>query len=125
MNQVFHGDPVHTYGNPQNVRDYVHLSDVARIIERCLDPKWSFEIYNVGSGRCTSTRQILDLIEKVVGIAITRREVPGIANADRLASWTVLDIGKAATVLGWSPLVSLTEGIERLYRENKKSDQVS
>jgi UDP-glucose 4-epimerase len=120
MNQVLRGEPVPIYGNPRNVRDYVHLSDVARIVERCLEPTWPFEIYNVGSGQGASTAEIVDLIEKTTRIPVSRREVPGVADADRLPSWSVLDIAKAATALGWSPQVSLSEGIERLYRENKK-----
>jgi UDP-glucose 4-epimerase len=120
MNQVLRGEPVPIYGNPQNVRDYVHLSDLARIVERCFEPTWPFEIYNVGSGRGASTAEIVDLIEKIVGFPVSRREVPGVADADRLPSWAVLDISKAATALGWSPQVSLSEGVERLYRENKK-----
>jgi UDP-glucose 4-epimerase len=120
MNQVLRGEPVPIYGNPQNVRDYVHLSDLARIVERSLEPEWPFEIYNVGSGRGTSTAEIVDLIEKTIGFPVSRREVHGIAGADRLPSWAVLDIGKAGMELGWSPQISLSAGIERLYRENKK-----
>ena len=121
MNQVLHGEPVPIYGNPQNVRDYVHLSDVARIVERCLEPTWPFEIYNVGSGQGASTAQIVDLIEKVVGVPVSRREIPGVIDADRLPSWAVLDITKAATALDWSPQVSLSDGIEQLYRESRKA----
>jgi UDP-glucose 4-epimerase len=119
MNQVLRGEPVPIYGSPQNVRDYVHLSDVARIVEICLEPKWQFEIFNVGSGRGVSTEDVVALIEKTIGVPVARREVPGVVDAERLPSWVVLDIHKAAETLGWSPQVSLSDGIKRLYRENK------
>jgi UDP-glucose 4-epimerase len=119
MNQVMRGEPIPVYGNPQNVRDYVHLSDVAAIVELCLEPKWSYEIYNVGSGRGASTAEIIDLIEKVVGSPVMRRMTPDVAGADRLPSWAVLDIGKAERALGWTPRISLAAGIEHFYRDSK------
>jgi UDP-glucose 4-epimerase len=119
MNQVLRGEPVPIYGSSQNVRDYVHLSDVARIVENCIEPKWPFEIFNVGSGHGVSTEEVVALIEKTIGVPVARREVPGVVDADRLPSWAVLDIHKAESMLGWSPQISLSDGIKRLYQENK------
>jgi UDP-glucose 4-epimerase len=119
MNQVLRGEPVPIYGSSQNVRDYVHLSDVARIVESCLEPKWPFEIFNVGSGHGVSTEEVVALIEKTIGTPVSRREVPEVADADRLPSWAVLDIRKAESILGWSPQISLSDGIRLLYRENR------
>jgi UDP-glucose 4-epimerase len=120
MNQVLRGKPVPIYGRPQNVRDYVHLNDVVRIVEICLEPKWPFEIFNVGSGHGVSTEDIVALIEKTIDVPVARREVLGVVDADRLPSWVVLDIQKATETLGWSPQTSLSDGIRRLYRENKR-----
>jgi len=117
MNQVLRGEPVPLFGEPGNVRDYIHLSDLAAIVERCLQPQRAFDIYNVGSGRGASTEEVLDLIERSVGGHIMRQPLAGIDNANRLVPWVVLDVAKAATELAWRPQISLETGIERLYRE--------
>lgn len=117
LNQVLRGEPVPIYGDPRNVRDYVSLSDVAAIVERCLSPQKRFDVFNVGSGQGASTEEVIDLIEKTVGHAIERRPLDEIADAARLVSWAVLDIGKAERELGWQPRISLAEGIEQLYRQ--------
>lgn len=117
LNQVLRGEPVPIYGDPRNVRDYISLSDVAGMVERCLAPTDRFGVYNVGSGQGTSTEEVIDLIEKTVGHTVQRRQLAEIADANRLVSWAVLDIGKAARELEWRPHTSLAAGIERLYRQ--------
>ena len=119
MNQALRGKPIPIYGNPQNIRDYVHLSDVARIVELGFDPGWPYEIYNVGSGHGASTAEIVDLIEGAVGAPVSRREASDVPGAHRLPSWAVLDVSKAEKALGWTPQMSLSGGIERLYRESR------
>jgi UDP-glucose 4-epimerase len=120
MYHVLRGEAVPLYGDPRNVRDYIHLDDVAAIVERCLEPRQAFAIYNVGSGRGASTTEVLDLIEKAVGSPIRRRKRADVDDADRLDSWSVLDITKAASELGWRPRISLEAGIKRLYQEYQK-----
>jgi UDP-glucose 4-epimerase len=117
INQVLRGKPVPIYGDPENVRDYVHLRDIADIVERCLQAKTSFDIYNVASGQGTSTEDVIALIEKAAGHPVERQHMAEIVDADRLVPWAVLDIAKAKTALGWQPRVALADGIEALYRQ--------
>jgi UDP-glucose 4-epimerase len=119
MHHALRGDPVPVFGDPRNVRDYVHLADVAAMVERCLEPQHSFAIYNIGSGRGVSTGEVLDLIEKTIGRPVERLCLADVADADRLVSWVVLDIAKAERELGWRPGISLEEGIRRLFQEYK------
>jgi UDP-glucose 4-epimerase len=122
MNQVLRGEPVPIYGNPNNIRDYIHLSDVAKILELCLlRPSKEFVIYNVGSGRGASTLEILDILERTIGKPVMREHLKQIDHADRMISWTVLDITKAKKQLGWHPKVSLELGIANLYQQFRGS----
>jgi UDP-glucose 4-epimerase len=118
INQALRGEPVPIYGDPRNVRDYVHLSDVAAMVERCFEPRNPFDVYNVGSGHGASTDEILRLIEKTVGHAVARRQLDETAGTDRLGSWAVLDIGKAERELGWRPQTPLETGIVALCRQS-------
>lgn len=119
IHHVLRGEPVPVYGDSRNVRDWVHLEDVAEVVERCLEPRRPFDIFNVGSGRGASTDEVLDLIEKVVGHKVRRRRLADVEDADRLVSWAVLDITKAQRELGWRPRISLEDGIRKLIQEYK------
>ena len=117
MRQVLRGEPVPIYGDPRNVRDYIHLSDVAAVIERSLNPPQPFAIYNIGSGRGATTEEVLALLERIVGHTVPRQLLGEVDNADRLVRWVVLDIARAQRELGWRPAVSLEVGVERMYRK--------
>jgi UDP-glucose 4-epimerase len=116
INQILRGEPVPLYGDLANIRDYVHLSDMSEAVERSLNPDKPFNIYNVGSGQGASTTDVLDLIERTSGRDAMRRSIEEIPDANRLVSWVVLDIGKAAAELDWRPRISLEAGIAALLR---------
>ena len=122
MHQIRRGQTVPIYGNTGNVRDYIHLNDVADCIVLCLRPRGAFEVYNVGSGQGTSIQDLLGLLQQVAGKTRVEAELRAIEGADRLASWTVLDVSKAERQLGWRPRISLLEGLERQYREMGGAD---
>jgi UDP-glucose 4-epimerase len=111
--QLVAGDPVRVFGNPGNVRDYVHLSDVSRAIEMALEPRAPFDVFNIGSGTAHSVEDVLRLLEEVVGAPLAVHTEWSEA-ADDLPSWVVLDAGKALAVLGWAAEISLREGLARL-----------
>ncbi|HEV2301956.1 MAG TPA: NAD-dependent epimerase/dehydratase family protein [Stellaceae bacterium] len=119
IHHVLRGEPVPVYGDLRNVRDWVHLADVGEMVERCLEPRRPFDIFNVGSGRGASTEEVLDLIEKAVGHPIRRQRLVDVDDAHRLVSWAVLDITKAEHELGWRPRIALEDGIRNLFLEYK------
>ncbi len=65
--QLRAGMPIRVFGNPENVRDYVHVDDVCRAFELALGPRSPFDIFNVGSGAGTSVRGVLELIGELEG----------------------------------------------------------
>ena len=50
INCVVHNRPVRVFGNPANVRDYIHLDELCNLAERVARPVEEFSIVNVGSG---------------------------------------------------------------------------
>lgn len=117
IQQLVAGRPVRVFGDLDNVRDYVHLDDVCRAFELALASPAAFAIYNIGSGRGASVREVLAILETVTGreVRLERDESPG--DARRLPRWAVLDAGKAARELGWRPEVDLETGVDALWRE--------
>ena len=55
------------FGSGEHVRDYTHVSDVARLIYRIVSGQLKEGIYEVGTGIGTSVNQLLSLVEKVSG----------------------------------------------------------
>lgn len=115
--QVLEGRPVRIFGDPDNVRDYVHLDDVMRFFELAVGRREIFEIYNVGSGEGRSVRDVLTLIQQLAQIEMEVIYEPPTADSCRLPSWIVLDIGKAWRELGWRPEVGFEEGLRAMCEQ--------
>jgi UDP-glucose 4-epimerase len=108
--------PVRLFGDPDNVRDYVHLSDVARAFELALHPHAAWSVYNIGSGVGTSVRQLLDLFRSIgAAEVLVEEDASEQAEAARLPAWAVLDCTRAHAELGWTAQVALATGVRELW----------
>jgi UDP-glucose 4-epimerase len=113
ISQLRAGSAIRIFGNPENVRDYVHVDDMCRAFERVLVPQDRFDIFNIGSGTGHSVAEVIQLIEHIEGHQVpVRFDHP--AAADELPAWVVLDSGKAREKLGWAPEITLSNGLKRL-----------
>jgi UDP-glucose 4-epimerase len=112
ISRVVNGKPVRVFGNPNNVRDYIHLDDISDLALRASIRRQPFSILNVGSGVGHSVLDVIRAIEERWG-----RPVEILADhslGDWLTDWAVLDITKAHAELGWSPTLDLHSGIDRM-----------
>jgi UDP-glucose 4-epimerase len=112
INCVVHGKPVRVFGNPNNVRDYIHLEDIGDIAVRASVPAQPFSILNVGSGVGHSVLDVIRVIEECRGQPVEIQSDQSLGNW--LPDWVVLDITKARAEFGWSPIVDLRSGIDRM-----------
>lgn len=113
VSQIRAGGAVRVFGNPANVRDYVHITDVCRAFELALVSRTPFDAINVGSGTGESVEDILGLIGEIRGEQVAVHP-ESFAAADELTSWVVLDVAKAEQQLAWAPRVSLRDGLTDL-----------
>ncbi len=117
VNNLLGGKPARVFGNPDNTRDYIHLDDVCRAGEAVLQPRDAFTVYNVGSGKGHTVREVLRIIEESLGIEIPCELPSGVEGADSLTDWSVLDIAKAKRDLNWVPQIDLRAGIAKLVQQ--------
>jgi UDP-glucose 4-epimerase len=117
LHQALHGQPVRIIGNPANVRDYVHIRDIAAAVRLCLGRRAAFEVFNIGTGRGASVAEVIGLIERVLGRAVERR-MDDDARGRFLPNWCVLDVGRARDELGWVARIGLEEGIRLTVQES-------
>lgn len=97
------------YGNGDQLRDFVFVDDIARGAVAALRVE-GCEIVNLGGGAPVSINHVLDRLEVHLGGSAERVNIPA-PDADVESSWA--DITKAGTLLAWSPLVTLDEGLRR------------
>jgi UDP-glucose 4-epimerase len=90
------------------IRDYLHVKDLAHAHLLALDKltKSEHQIINLGSGRGYSVLEVIDQIDKSVGVNLNRNICP-----DRSGDPAVLlaDISRAKEKLGWQPKLGLSE----------------
>ncbi len=94
-------------GSGEQERDYVYVSDVARINLLALGGG-SGRLYNVGTGVCTSVNELFDRIAAIVGYSRPRRHGPGLAGE---VFRIMVTCERAQAELGWTPAVALDEGL--------------
>ena len=96
------------YGTGEKRRDFIYVDDVNDFHLQCLDdPRTDGNVYNLGSGVSYSVLDIYKAIAHLLGKDIQplfKPDLPGEAEV------TLADISAARSV-GWSPQVSLDEGL--------------
>jgi UDP-glucose 4-epimerase len=103
------------YNTPDgtNVRDYIHVSDLAEGHVKALDYLFSngktCEAINLGTGSGYSNRQIFDIAEKVIGQKIPLEIAGRRGNGD--PDELVADNTKAKSTLKWEPVKSSLDNI--------------
>lgn len=109
------GAPLSVFGDGSMIRDYVYVSDAAKMIVAPLGRTTNHDLYNVGSGVAHSVSEILDAVRNVTGIdpVIEHRPVP-----PTFVHRVALDVERFRTDFGMpTPLVHLEEGIARTWQE--------
>jgi len=84
------------------VRDYIHVSDLAKAHLLALDALGTHSklIYNLGSGKGFTVREVIDSVRRVTGKPIAVEELP---RRDGDPAVLVASSEKIAAELGWKP----------------------
>jgi len=92
-------------------RDYVYVGDV---VEACLaaatEPAAAGEIVNVGSGRLTTNRELVERLAAVSGLELDVRVGDHEPRPWDSGAW-VADVARARVVLAWRPATDLDAGL--------------
>lgn len=120
IRRVLAGKPPVIYGNGDDIRDYVHVSDVVEATLLAMTHAIeNFQVFNVGSGKGFST---LEIAEKVIQL-IDSSVVPSHELAHDVTKQIVCDITKARKTFGYQPKVELNKGLMEeinYFSENPK-----
>jgi UDP-glucose 4-epimerase len=103
------------YGDGLQTRDFIHVSDVVQANLLAMEhPAASGKTFNVGRGSATSLLQIVALLNELTGTNLQSIHQPARSGDIR---HSLADIS-ALQSLGWSPIISMQEGLAELFQAN-------
>jgi nucleoside-diphosphate-sugar epimerase len=101
--------PFPLFGTGEQSRDVTYVEDAVDATIAAMARGLSGETYNVGGGNETTLRAVIELCEELSGRPVRLDEKP---RPPGDVARTAADIGRARTVLGWSPRTGVAEGVE-------------
>ena len=118
------------YGNDYDtpdgtcIRDFIHVVDLARGHVKALEQIFNLQkdtkinIYNLGTGKGTSVKELIDTFEKVNNIKLTCKYT---TRRDGDLSCVYTDIKKSSTELGWNCIYNIEDMCNHGYNFTKKN----
>ena len=114
------GEPVTINGDGQQTRDFVYVEDCARANDLALTVDHQPGIYNIGWGRPTSINEIFAGLAKAIDYAQSACYGPAKVGETR---HIYLDASKADRDLGWTPTISLEDGLKQTVEYFRTSER--
>jgi UDP-glucose 4-epimerase len=107
--RLLRGEQPTIYGTGEKRRDFIHVDDINDFHIKCMtDERTTGNVYNLGSGINFSVNEIYEIIGRLLKTdkePLYKPDLPGEAFAN------LADIS-AAKNLGWSPKISLEDGLK-------------
>ena len=118
--RLLSGQKMTLYKSSRNKREWLHVADHCRAVDRILKQGRVGETYNIGSGVEVDVETVADSLIDIFGLdQSAKMYVPDRPGHDRRY---LLDSGKLRAELGWTPEVSFKQGFRETvqwYRENE------
>jgi len=117
--RVMQNRPLTIFGDGTQTRDYVHVTDVAEaaylVATTSLPPVQRLDdrAFNIGTGSATSVVDLARVLLAVAGADVPIEFAP--RRAGELQD-SCLSVDKARAVLGWSPRITLEQGLAGTYQ---------
>jgi UDP-glucose 4-epimerase len=116
VDRMLQGERPVIYGDGFQTRDYVYVEDVARANLHALTAA-DGETLNIGTGRPTNLLELHDMLVGICGYDKSPIMKP--ARAGDIAH-SYFSSERAKTVLGWSPIYALEEGLIRTVEYSRR-----
>jgi len=105
--------PLEVHGDGTQSRDFTYIDNVVEAnLLAGRSPEAIGEVFNVGCGSRVSLLAIIASLERLVGRPLQRNHTPGRAGD---VAHTLADVSKAKRLLGYTPLVTFDDGLQRTF----------
>jgi nucleoside-diphosphate-sugar epimerase len=116
LNQALDNEPLTVYGDGEQTRSFCYIDDLVRGIRAAMDSEKG-GIFNLGN---PDEHTILELAEKVQEVVDTNSEITHQELPEDDPEKRKPDISRAKKELGWTPHVSLEEGLRKTAEYYKR-----
>jgi nucleoside-diphosphate-sugar epimerase len=103
---------IEIWGSGQQTRSFMYIDDCLKGTQMIAASSIE-EPLNLGSDECVTINQLVDIVENIAGIRLTRRYD---ITAPKGVNGRNSDNTLIARHLGWAPSISLHDGLEKTYR---------
>ncbi|MEH7574369.1 dTDP-glucose 4,6-dehydratase, partial [Cytobacillus firmus] len=111
INHAINNKTIPLYGDGLNVRDWIYVTDHCLAIQMVLEKGVPGEVYNIGGSEEKTNREVIEMILNLLGkntdLIVMAQDRPG---HDRRYA---MNSSKITRDLGWKPLVTFPEGIQK------------
>lgn len=107
-------NPYIVWGSGNEVRDFLHVSDLARACLLMLEKYATCQPVNIGYGKAVTIKKIVELILKAAGYSDAKVMFDN--SKPTTISYRAVDTSKAKKILGFKPCVSLEEGLKNTVK---------
>jgi len=107
---ILEGREIAVYGDGSTRRDYTYVEDIVAGIRGALAADYGYEVFNLGNSETVSLAYLIEVLEGALGRPARRRHEPEQPGDVPI---TFADVTKAREMLGYSPQVSIEEGLSR------------
>jgi len=117
IRRVSKGEPLIIFGDGEQTRDFVHVSDIVNAIMISLKNEKARGVFNIGSGEAITINQLARLTIKMAG----KEDLKLIYAPSRPGDikYSVANITRAKKELGFEPKMKLELGIKELLKNYK------
>ncbi|HTG58001.1 MAG TPA: NAD-dependent epimerase/dehydratase family protein [Terriglobia bacterium] len=111
MNNILQNQPLPVFGDGEQTRAFSYVRDVAPIIARSVKVPGAYnEVFNIGAEQPYTVNELARAVCTAMGVEFRSQYLPARTEVKHAYS----DHAKAAHVFGYSPQVSLEEGLRRM-----------
>jgi nucleoside-diphosphate-sugar epimerase len=120
MTRIAAGLPATIFGDGEQTRDFVHVSDAARAVIAAMDAPAPIRgaVINVGTGHATSIRALAETVGRVVGKPAQLDFQPSRAGEIR---HSVATVSRARELLGFTAAIELEVGLATMTTVTRRS----
>ena len=105
--------PFTLWGDGSALKDYLYIEDFCSAVEKIIQDQL-FGVFNLASGESVALRDLLGLIQKMLGVRVNIQQTPP-------AGWDVQHARYSSQLLqeatGWVPKFSLKKGLLRYFTD--------
>tara|TARA_B110000003_G_scaffold89929_1_gene91995 strand:- start:9485 stop:10417 length:933 start_codon:yes stop_codon:yes gene_type:complete len=109
-------DDIKMFGDGEQTRDWVEVSDIVSALHKGLEYKEKYEIFGLGSNTKTSLNTLLNYFKELTDYAKLPKHLK---ERDGDIKHMVMTYEYAKKELDWEPSINLKEGIKKLIKDLK------